>query len=280
MEIQTITINGLEIAYRESAGRGPAAILVHGNSASSQAFLPQLESPLGERYRLVALDLPGHGRSSQAQDPAATYTLPGYAGVLRRFAERLGLAEAVLVGWSLGGHIVLEASPEFPDAAGLFVFGTPPLAMPPAMEAAFLPHPAMGASFTPELTDEAIHAYATAFFRPGAQVPSPAFAEDIRRTDGRARATLGASISTLEARDEVALVGALTTPLAIVHGSEEQLVNGAYLETVTAPTLWRGGVQYIPDAGHAPHWEQPEQFNNLLAAFIDDCAGRRSPADS
>jgi pimeloyl-ACP methyl ester carboxylesterase len=271
MQTHTLSINGHTIAYRESAGSGPAALLVHGNSSDSRTFLPQLEGALGARYRLVALDLPGHGQSDDATDPAATYTLPGYAAILRRVAEHLQLTDAVLVGWSLGGHIVLEASPAFPHAAGLCIFGTPPLAMPPAMEAAFLPHPAMGASFTADLTDAAATAYASAFFRPGVTAPA-SVVEAIRRTDGRARATLGASIATLTAQDEVGLVAALPMPLAVIHGQEEQLVNGAYFATVPMPTLWRGAVQVIPDAGHAPHWEQPTAFDRLLGAFLDDCA--------
>ncbi|HYF66226.1 MAG TPA: alpha/beta hydrolase [Herpetosiphonaceae bacterium] len=275
MHTHTLTINGQAIAYRESSGTGPAALLVHGNSSASSAFLPQLESPLGERYRLVAIDLPGHGQSDPAADPAATYTLPGYAAVLRQAAEQLRLTDAVLVGWSLGGHIALEASPDFPDAAGLCIFGTPPLAMPPAMEAAFLPHPAMGASFAADLTEADALAYATAFFRPGAADVPAAVVETIRGTDGRARATLGASIATLTAKDEVALVAALKVPLAVIHGEEEQLINGAYFATLPMPTLWRGAVQQIAGAGHAPHWEQPEEFNRLLAAFIDDCNAAR-----
>ncbi len=63
------TPNGA-VAAHESAGRGPAAVLLHSNSASSRAFSKQLNGPLGERFRLVALDLPGHGASEDAKDPA------------------------------------------------------------------------------------------------------------------------------------------------------------------------------------------------------------------
>jgi pimeloyl-ACP methyl ester carboxylesterase len=38
------------------------------------------------------------------------------------------------------------------------------------------------------------------------------------------------------------------------------------------PTLWRGAVQTIPGAGHAPQWETPEAFDALLAAFIAETA--------
>jgi pimeloyl-ACP methyl ester carboxylesterase len=62
----------------------------------------------------------------------------------------------------------------------------------------------------------------------------------------------------------------MTTPLAIVHGADEQLVNLDYIRSLTMPSLWRDEVQIIEDAGHAPHWERPDRFNALLAEFVAD----------
>ncbi|MBL8094629.1 MAG: alpha/beta hydrolase [Anaerolineales bacterium] len=269
---RVLTVNGHAITIRESAGTGPAAVLVHGNSSSGLSFQHQLESALGQTHHLVALDLPGHGDSQRALDPQAGYSLPGYAAIVVGMAEQLGLTDAVFVGWSLGGHILLEASPRLPRAAGFAIFGTPPLAFPPDMAAAFLPHPAMGASFAAELTDEQMDAYVTAFFKPGVATLPETFRADIRRTDGQARAGLGGSIRPDGYLDEIVAVQGLKAPLAVFQGEHEQLVNLAYLQALDAPTLWRRAVQVVPDAGHAPHWEQPQAFNTLLAAFISDCA--------
>lgn len=271
MQTQTLHVNGQSIAVTSSSGSGPAVLLIHGNSASGQSFLHQLNSPLGDRHRLVAIDLPGHGQSARATDPQNTNTLPGYADVVVDVVNQLDLGKAVLVGWSLGGHIALEAEHLLPNAAGLLIFGTPPIAFPPAMEAAFLPHPAMGAAFTEELNEAQIEAFVQAFFNPGVTDIPAAFLEDVRRTDGRARSSLAASIRPNGYRDEVEIVAQLSKPLAILQGEGEQLVNLAYLQGLTAPTLWRQAVQVIPGAGHAPHWEQPEKFNALLEAFIQDC---------
>ena len=144
-------------------------------------------------------------------------------------------------------------------------------AFPPAMAEAFLPHPAMAASFTAELTEAEMDAYVAAFFKPGdADLPA-IFKADIRRTDGQARSGLGSSIRPDGYRDVVEAAARLTVPLAILHGEQEQLVNAAYFRALTMPTLWRGAVQVIPGAGHAPHWEQPERFNALLQTFIQEC---------
>ena len=269
MTTKTVQVNSLSIAYRESSGKGPAALLVHGNSASSRVFQPQIESPLGEKYRLVAIDLPGHGESSNASDPATTYNMPGYAEVVVSVAKQLGLEQAVFVGWSLGGHVVIEAMPQLPQAAGFMIYGTPPLAFPPDMAQAYLPNPAMAAAFQPSMTDAEADGFAAACLKPGTTDIPEIFREDIRRTDGQARAGLAASIRPDGYLDEVIAVAQMTAPLAIVHGEQEQLVNAAYIQSLTMPTLWRGAIQMIPNAGHTPNWEQPAQFNALLEAFIN-----------
>jgi len=256
-------------AYRESSGAGRAIVLIHGNSASARCFMRQLAGPLGEKRRLIAIDLPGHGDSHNAANPAV-YSMPGYASVLTALVKAVGLDDAVFVGWSLGGHVLLEAAPDLPKAAGFMIFGTPPLAFPPAMDKAFLPNPAFGVGFSAEITKEQAEAFVASFFKPGYTDIPPSFIEDVMRTDGRARAQLAASIAPNGYRDEVEIVAHLKQPLAVLHGAHEQLVNGAYFDGLAMPTLWRGAVQMIADAGHAPQWEQPAAFDALLDAFVSE----------
>jgi len=272
MNKEVLQIGPNSIAVYQSDGTGPAALLVHGNSSSAKSFQRQLDGSLGKQFRLVAMDLPGHGDSAPAADPQATYSPGGYAAVVAGVANQLGLTGAVFVGWSLGGHILLEAADQLSDAAGFMIFGTPPIAVPPAMEAAFLPNPAMGAAFNPALSEEEMSAFVSAFFKPGGEA-ADFFLEDVRRTDGQARAFLGASLGTGSYKDEVQIVENLSVPLAILHGEHEQLINGDYFNSLTIPTLWRGAVQVVSDAGHALHWEQAEQFDALPQEFLRDTQG-------
>jgi pimeloyl-ACP methyl ester carboxylesterase len=255
-----------KIAYRQSAGAGRAIILVHGNSMSSRSFVRQLDGPLGQKRRLIAIDLPGHGESANATGDTV-YNLPGYARTVVDLAKRLGVEDAVFAGHSLGGHIVLEAAPNLPKAAGFVVFGTPPLAFPPAMDKAFLPNPAMNVGFAGEITREQAQAYLASWFKPGTTDIAPSFLEDLMRTDGRARTQLGASIVPDGYRDEIDVVAKLKQPLAVLHGADDQLINGGYFASLTMPTLWRGSVQTIANSGHTPQWEQAAQFDALIDAF-------------
>ena len=268
METHKIDTPNGALAVHESAGRGPAIILLHSNSSSSRAFRRQLDGPLGARFRLIAIDLPGHGASDDAPDPAL-YAIKTQARTLKAAIDALGLQDARFAGWSLGGHFVLELAPDLPKARGFLIFGTPPLAFPPAMEAAFLPNPAMAATFAETMDRVQAEAYVAAFFRPGAAIPT-FFLDDALRTDGRARAAVGASIAPGGYRDEVVVLKELRAPVAIIHGAEDQLVSAAYLASLDAPTLWRGAVQTIPGAGHAPQWETPDSFDALLTAFVEE----------
>lgn len=65
-EAQTVKISTQKIAYYESSGESQTIFLVHGNSSSGQFYLNQLQGEFGERYHIIAMDLPGHGLSDVA----------------------------------------------------------------------------------------------------------------------------------------------------------------------------------------------------------------------
>lgn len=253
------------IAAVESPGAGRAILLVHGNSSSSRIWQNQLQGPLGEKYRVIAIDLPGHGASSPPPEPEQDYTGDGYARAIAATVRELDLKDVVVVGWSLGGHAVVNAAAAMPGAAGLMIFGTPPVSHAPDGFSGFKGLSAT--TFTPEPSAAQIDEWFGTCFAPG-YAPIPAFfVEDFRTTDGNARGYLGAAAQAGRFADEVEIVRNLKIPLAIVHGSEEQIVDLGYLQRLPAPTLWRGAVQVVEGAGHATQWEKPEAFSRLLDEF-------------
>ena len=115
--------NGLQIYYQEQ-GSGPVVLLVHGMWGTSRFFRKQLDG-LADRYRVIAPDLRGHGRSSMTLE---CQTVPTYARDLRAFIERLGLDEFVGVGWSMGAFVWWDYYLQFGVAGlrGLIDIDQPP----------------------------------------------------------------------------------------------------------------------------------------------------------
>jgi pimeloyl-ACP methyl ester carboxylesterase len=272
LSARVIALGDQEVAYYESPGRGETVVMLHGNSMSSYAFQNQLCGSLGKKLHIVAVDLPGHGRSGYAADPAI-YTLPGYAAVLTQFVQTLGLDDAVFAGWSLGGHILLEAASGLSSAKGFMIFGTPPLGVPPAFNEAFLAaNPAAGLAFQSGWNNDAVERYVGSLFAPGAQDIPDFFYKDARRTDGDSRFQLLMSVGTLNYADEIEIARNITRPLAIIHGEKDQAVSLAYIRGLGLNNLWRGKVHVIKNAGHTPQWESVREFDRLLRAFVRDAA--------
>ena len=266
---ETVAVGGQEIAFRQSPGNQRTVVFAHGNSSSSRPWGQLMAGQFGQRYRCLALDLPGHGRSAPASNHSI-YSLPGYAATLAAFARALAAEDAVIVGWSLGGHTAIETAPSLPEAAGFLISGTPPVASAAQMAEAFLPDPALNVGFSASVSQDQALAYASSFVAPGPALPLDEFVADILSTDGDAREGLFASVGEGRFADEGDIVATLRRPLANLQGENEQLVNLGYRRQLTIPALWRGAVQIVAGAGHAAHEEAPQELAGLLEQFIAD----------
>lgn len=103
MECKFININGEEIFYREM-GSGPVLLLIHGNISSSIFFTEAMEE-LSKEYRVIAPDLRGYGNSSYNKK---IHSIFEFAEDLKQFVLEMDLREFYVLGWSLGGGIVME----------------------------------------------------------------------------------------------------------------------------------------------------------------------------
>jgi pimeloyl-ACP methyl ester carboxylesterase len=83
-------------------GKGPPLLLLHGTTSSREVWRPLFES-LAADYDVIAVDLPGHGKS-----PASTYTPPAWAREVAELLNRQELERVAIVGHSSGGWTALE----------------------------------------------------------------------------------------------------------------------------------------------------------------------------
>jgi pimeloyl-ACP methyl ester carboxylesterase len=115
---------GRRIHYVQ-AGRGPDVILIHGTAVTLDDMLTGPFQCLAGRYRVTAIDRPGHGYSDASTEASAE----AQAAVIRRAARDLGLVRPIVVGHSLGGAVALAYALQWPEEiAGVVALA--PLAYP------------------------------------------------------------------------------------------------------------------------------------------------------
>lgn len=262
-----ITLQGASVSYSDT-GRGDNAILfVHGNSLSSASFSPQFSDPILKDFRLIALDLPGHGRSGPANSPESMYTLDGYAGLLAEFVENLQTPKIVICGCSLGGHIAINSLEKLPNLAGLILSGTAPLRSMADFPAAFATTPMIQAFFESDLDEDKLTEMPRMLTNNADPVILEELTAEIRATAPQVRSILATSLGEKGINDETQALDDSGKTVAIVHGLKEAFLNTSYFQSLTIRNLWRNKFQAIDGAGHMPQLEKPSEFNALLRSY-------------
>lgn len=260
-----------EIAVADSGLDGIPLLMLHGNSLSKATFRPQFEA-LGERFRLIALDLPGHGASADAADPQRSYTMGGYADCVVEVLHGLDVPRIVVLGHSLGGFVALELIPRFGGLAGIVLSGAPPIAKAAGgFERGFRPIKELALSGKADLT--AIERVEFAIVMGGVQASDdPVWLGAIRRTDGLARQCMIEALLAGRDHDYAELALSASVPLAVIDAAGDPAVNLDYVAAFPYANLWRGTTHTLPGTSHCPHWENPAAFNALLADFLQETA--------
>jgi pimeloyl-ACP methyl ester carboxylesterase len=114
-------LNGLSLHYDEH-GTGDPLVLLHGGLGAAAQFAPILDD-LAAGRRVIAVDLPGHGRSTDVERPLRPALM---ADDIAALIAHLGLARADVMGYSLGGEVALRTAIQHPDLVRrLVLVGTP-----------------------------------------------------------------------------------------------------------------------------------------------------------
>ncbi len=259
-----------DISVLDSGGPGKAVLFIHGNSCCKEVFTRQFESELTKKYRLITFDLPGHGQSAKAINPEKTYHYDGYSALLIELIQELRLENPYIVGWSLGGHVALNALAKGQAFAGILLTGAPPIELNyDGFKKGWLPMPGVMQLWSKErfsLEDAEL-------FLNGVNcrfdLKKDSFIlEAVLKADARGRTLLLRSLVNNPFANQKTLVETDTTPLCIVQGTEDR-VNLDYLKNeVKYKNLFNGKIYEIQGAGHTVFWEEPKVFNTILEDFL------------
>ncbi len=266
-EIYVSTSHGV-LAYEESRRNGLPVVLIHGNSSCRDVFRKQLEGNLFSDYRLIAVDLPGHGRSEDAINADQTYTLPGLAEAVSELLSTIRVLEPVVFGWSLGGHIAIEMLAHSINMRSLLLCGTPPVGKIDGrnnMAEGFNNPPSSLPAQDRGMNKSEARSFVGRLFR---GTGNDILVGAAVRTDGRFRRRLIESSLAGLGTNQKHTIESAQIPMAIFNGAEDNLIKADFFRTVMFQDLWEDKIHAIENAGHAPFWEQPVDFNLKLGRFL------------
>ena len=218
--------------HLESAGDGPPLVFIHGLGTSMDTWLA-CRNILQHRYRVMALDLPGHGQSTVTTEPS-DYTRDRVLEHLDQVLSDLG-SRAVLVGHSLGGYLSLAYAATRPGALrGIAVVSTGPGFRDPAKRQEWNDRSRRNA-----------HRFG---------LPEPV-----------------ADLNLQEDSIVMDRMAELGTPILFIAGAldrPEYAASGAYIER-KAPSA---RLVVVPEAGHSPQESHPDAVAASIDEFVSQLA--------
>ncbi len=261
------------------AGAGTPIVFLHNGGGTLWNWIYQLQH-FSSKYRVIAPDLPGFGRSHR---PSAPLTLDTYVQGLSDLLETLDCANPILVGNCIGSSIALEFAlrqPEKVKALALFnICGGPPMLNPRLQFwAALRPSTALGKILYRHMLNAASHPAlqrlsADLLYADGEPDLHPQLSRFVeqQRLDPNLRASLYwlvmglDSFSIFSQRRERP---AQFPPALLGWGAQNRTLDSVWAKVI-ADWLSPDRFWLIENAGHMPMYEQPEQVNEALEGFFN-----------
>jgi pimeloyl-ACP methyl ester carboxylesterase len=246
------SVDGANVHWT-SAGSGPQAVVfVHGWTCDESSWSAQVP-PLSGKYRVITLDLPGHGKSAAPAN--GKFSMENFARAVEAVRVDAGVDRIVVVGHSMGTPVIRKYQLMYPQhVAGMVLVD------------GLVPMPGVPSTFTP---------------------PPLAGAEGLAAREGMIRGMFSASTSA--AQQDHILKMMLGAPEATAIGAMSATFDPSWLsaEPVKVPALGlyaensalRAGdamktifptLEYheVPGTGHFLMLEKPAEFNKLLGDFL------------
>ncbi len=243
--------------YYSTTGIGqpdyPPVVLIHGAGSDHLCWPAELRRLPG--FRVLAIDLPGHGRS----EGAARQTIEGYAGCVIAFLESLGIYQSILIGHSMGGSVALQVALNEPSrvaALGMIASGAH----------LSVPNELMEELSNPAMMPAALHWLRSRLF--GLGVGDDLIERVIAGLTKSRPGVLSSDWHACARFDARLQIDNLHSPLWLAAGMEDQILplSSAYFLANHVP---KAQLQLVPNAGHMLILEQPRLLGQGLLAFLN-----------
>tara|TARA_B100000676_G_scaffold289755_1_gene322570 strand:+ start:546 stop:1487 length:942 start_codon:yes stop_codon:yes gene_type:complete len=268
LDEQKSDIADIEMNYLIRKGDGPILMLVHGFSANNSTWL-QFADKLPDNYYLIAPDLAGHGKSSEAE----SYDLERQAERLKALAEHLNLEPFHIVGNSMGGAISAIYAARFPeDVASLILIDS--AGLDGENQSQFFAELEEG--HNPLIaTDEASFEYRMdLILEKQPPLPWPIRPALIRETVERAelnKVIFADMLATRERMDQGEMSRIIsenvTMPALIMWGEKDRVLDVSSVAEFKK-VIPQAEVKIYPDLGHVPMLEDPSASAETITQFV------------
>jgi len=284
MQHQRVRMGYMDISPRGTPN-GQTVVLLHGKNFGGYYWKGPIQFLTTAGYRVVVPDQVGWGKSSK---PDIRYSFTNLAANTVRLLDSLSINRVILVGHSTGGMLAVRFARTYPQRVGALV-----LEDPVGMEdyRASIPPQTDETLYQAELNNtkrENIEAfYARYFAHPDPALYGPLAEVQFRITkSGEFPRWAKASALAYQMIYEQPVVyeyGLLQTPTLLIVGQADHTVPmSAYASADVRPALGHiielaqklikevpdGTLAIVPNAGHIPHLEQPDVFQNDLMVFL------------
>jgi pimeloyl-ACP methyl ester carboxylesterase len=279
MPVMHLRLGGaLDVAVSDTGEGEPALVLIHGLGSYMPAWSRNIEE-LSRHHRVVAIDLPGYGKSAKAN---FDYSMKFYARVVDAVIDALKLEHVVLVGHSMGGQIALTHALMFPKKAEKLVLVAPAgFERFGAGEGAWLAA-AVDKEFVERTPPEAVYANVAANFWKMPDEAKFMIDDRLRVTggpdfDGYAYA-VSRSVYAMIHEPVADRLGAIAVPTLVIFGADDGLIPNPILHGGSTRAVAEAGVHAMPrarlvvveKAGHMVQLERPHEVDAALIEFVKE----------
>jgi pimeloyl-ACP methyl ester carboxylesterase len=269
MSTSYLQVEGFRLAYTELNEQAEnTLVFIHGNSGSRNTWKQQLNDPSLSPYRVVAIDLPGHGESSFSTNPDEDYSPIGTARIMLEAINILSQDKPYLfAAFSYGTNVVAEMINQGARPKGILATGLCCLGGEYTLDKIFKPLNPPSIFFYNEIKPNVVFNFIDELVENKSMVPP--IAEDYMETDQQFKPSLFKAAGEGKLSDEVGALTRLDVPLCVIYGEEDLLVYNNYLKDSQLP-FWSGQIIELEKCGHFVQADQPSEMNALLLRYASE----------